>query len=159
MTKIDYNVYVEGGYREDVGFGVSAYVITDGVTGEEFYKGHISSENSTSMRIFIEGAIDAMKHVPKGCSIKFISDQMYIVRIINHEWKIKANGDMWAKFEWVARNGSHQCCAEWIGIRANDPILHQCWRTCSEVADFDFVADFYARHNEKRPSPHGEERS
>jgi ribonuclease HI len=159
MRKIDYNVYVEGGYYDEGGFGVAAYVITDGVTGEDFYVGNIVVHESTSMRIFIEGAIDAMKHVPHGCSINFITDQTYLVNIVNHKWRIKANGDLWGRFELIARNGMHMCCGEWRSIRNNDTILQRCWRTCSDIAGFDFLEAFLSRHEEKRPAPHGSERS
>lgn len=156
MDRIDYDVYVEGGYREDEAFGVTAYVIVDGVTGEEFTSGNLVCHDSTSMRIFIEGAIEALKKIPFGASVRFITDTTYVVNIVNHRWRIKANGDLWEKFERVASIGSHRCCAEWRGIRTNDPILRRCWITCGKIAGFDFVKDFVRIYNEKHPSSRDE---
>ena len=50
----------------------------------------------------------------------------------------------------------HRCCAEWRGIRTNDPILRRCWITCGKIAGFDFVKDFVRIYNEKHPSSRDE---
>lgn len=156
MKRIDYDVYVEGGYREDEDFGVAAFIIIDANTQQEFDTGTVVVHQSSSMRIFIEGAIAAMRKVPYGATIRFICDATYLVNVINHKWQIKANGDLWSTFESLARNQVHSCCAEWRGIKTGDVLLRKCWAMSSDVAGLDFIKAFIERFNKKYPAPHGE---
>ena len=151
MARIDYDIYFEGGYYEQEDYGVASFVIVDATTEQEFDTGSVVVYQSTAMRIFIEGAISAMKRVPYGASVKFITDTTYMVNIINRKWKIKANGDLWDKFIQAAKIGGHKCSAEWRGQKQKDPILRRCWYTCSKVSGFDFIKFFEETYKKKHP--------
>lgn len=142
MTRPDYFVYFEAGFRHDENYGVGAFIITEGVAGEEVGSDTIVRRESNSIRIFIECAIEALRNIPHGASVHFVTDLTYMVNIINHEWYIRANQDLWGKFENIARNGKHKCTSEWRAAKSRDMLLQRCWGECSKKANFDFVAYF-----------------
>ena len=137
----DYNIYFVAGYRNDVAQGTCAFIITDNLD-VEIQSGTMEVSNSNHIRSHIECAIEALGRIPTGASVHFITDLTYMVNIINHQWFIRANQDLWERFENIARNGKHRCTAEWRGVKVKDHILRRCWRMCSDAAGFDFIEYF-----------------
>lgn len=141
MARQDYNIYFVSGYQLDKDVATGLFIVTD-ANDVEVESGNITTTNTNFIRSHIECAIEALKKIPYGASVHFITDLTYMVNIINHQWFIRANQDLWEKFESVARVGRHKCTAEWRGVKAKDPMLRRCWRECGEVAGFDFIAYF-----------------
>jgi len=130
MTMI--NIFTDAGCLGNPGPGAWAAILIESDNRQEF-TGFI--EDSTSNRLEVTGAIEALRRTPEGCEVRLRTDSRYVSQGMG-EWikNWKSNGwtsssgkpvknkDLWLKLSVLA--GKRKVTWVWVR-RETDPIQHE----------------------------------
>lgn len=141
----NFTVYVEGGFSRADNIGAFAYIILDGITGEEYchYSEHIIE--TTEARVHYDGLVSALKALPANTTALVISDATYLTNVMSGLWRPKANLDIIARAHNIMRTRNIQCVFKWKSIKLKDTMMKRVWAMCSMEAGVDFERMFEER--------------
>lgn len=142
MDRFNYIVYAEGAYMEETNLGAFAYIIIDGLTGEEFSSHSQVIRDTTRGRVFFEAIILALRQMPRGSDINILCDATYPMRVLSGEYKAKKNLDLIHRIKNIEWMNDLHCKYEWKSIKTKDTLIKRCWIMCSKAAGVDFEKMF-----------------
>jgi len=106
------DIYTDGSCSGNPGpGGWAAVVVRDG--GRLELKG--SADSTTSNRMELTAAIEGLAHVPESSEINIHSDSEYLVKTMTHNWKRRANLDLWQKLDGLAASRK----VNWIWVKGH----------------------------------------
>ena len=77
------------------------------------------AEDTTSNRMELSAAINAVESLPSGSEVILYSDSEYLVKTMTLGWRRNANLDLWQKLDALAEE--HQIRWEWVKGHASIP--------------------------------------
>ena len=109
-------IYTDGSCHPNPdGFGGWAYVINEsGETGWAASYGGIP--NTTTNRMEMQAAIEALKIVPEGDRAILHSDSQYVVNTMTKGWNRGANNDLWRELDVLCNVRD----VDWVWVRGHD---------------------------------------
>lgn len=143
--KTDYEMFVEGGYNSAANVGGIAYIINDGLTGEEYKSDASFIQDTTSGRVHLDALVLGLSELPFGASVNVVSDATYLVGVMSGRYKAKANLDIIDKARRIISANALQCTWEWRSIKIKDPAMKKVWKMCSQAAKIDFGMMFESK--------------
>ena len=109
-----FDIYTDGACRAQIG-GWAALILTPGERRTLSGK----AEDTTSNRMELSGAINAVESLPSGSEVTLYSDSQYLVRTMTLGWRRNKNLDLWQRLDALAEE--HQIRWEWVKGHANIP--------------------------------------
>jgi len=109
-----FDIYTDGACRARVG-GWAALILTPGERRTLSGK----TEDTTSNRMELSAAINAVESLPSGSEVTLYSDSEYLVKTMTLDWRRNANLDLWQKLDALAEE--HQIQWEWVKGHASIP--------------------------------------
>ncbi|MFB3120324.1 MAG: cyclic pyranopterin monophosphate synthase MoaC [Stenotrophomonas maltophilia] len=109
-----FDIYTDGACRARVG-GWAALILTPGERRTLSGK----AEDTTSNRMELSAAINAVESLPSGSEVTLYSDSEYLVKTMTLGWRRNANLDLWQKLDALAEE--HQIRWEWVKGHASIP--------------------------------------
>lgn len=143
--RCNFTVYVEGGFHREKNIGAFAYIIIDGITGEEYCHYSEQIKDTNSARVHFDGLVSALKALPPNTTALVICDANYLTNVMSGLWRAKANLDIIARAHNIMRTRNIQCFFQWKSIKLKDPLMKRVWRMCSNEANLDFEQMFEER--------------
>ena len=134
MSKII--VWTDGAYSRKRGRGSWAALVMDG-EDKKVYCG--LSDSTTSVRMEMTAAIQALAKVPIGSEIELYSDSLLLVKCVVHKWQRHVNHDLWKQMDSV-RHGK-KIHWNWIkghsGVEYNEFVDKVAGIMCKDVFDIN----------------------
>lgn len=94
-------VFTDGACSGNPGPGSWAAVIRD--QGQKQSFSGRSLDQTTNQRMEITAAIEGLAHTPPGSQVILHSDSQYVIYTMSRGWKRKANQDLWARLDAMAK--------------------------------------------------------
>ena len=110
------DIYTDGACQGNPGPGGWAAVVVDGGKKSEL-KG--SEAQTTSNRMELAAAIEALSRTPEGSEVAVHSDSEYLVKTMTKGWKRSANTDLWGELDRLS--SARRVRWEWIRGHAGHP--------------------------------------
>lgn len=122
MTKLE--IWCDGACQPNPGGGGYAALLRFG-EHEKLVSGTIEGK-TTNQRAEITAAIEAFKAIKEGwlCDVTVYSDSQYLVNIMNGDWAIKSNADLFQELDLAI--GLHTVEFEWIRGHSGQPENERC---------------------------------
>ena len=92
-----FDIYTDGACRARVG-GWAALILTPGERRTLSGK----AEDTTSNRMELSAAINAVESLPSGSEVILYSDSEYLVKTMTLGWRRNANLDLWQELDALA---------------------------------------------------------
>ena len=108
------DIYTDGACRARVG-GWAALILTAGERRALSGK----AEDTTSNRMELSAAINAVGSLPGGSEVTLYSDSEYLVKTMTLSWRRNKNLDLWKRLDALA--GEHHIRWEWVKGHASIP--------------------------------------
>lgn len=75
---------------------------------------------TTNNRMEMQAAIEVLKALPPGSTVRLHSDSQLLINTMTRGWKRKANQDLWAELDRLV--ALHQVDWVWVKGHASDPL-------------------------------------
>ena len=117
-------IYIDGACQPNPGGGGWAAILIFG-EHRKLISGTVEGK-TTNQRAEITAAIEAFKAIEEGwlCDVTVYSDSQYLVNIMNGDWAIKSNADLFQEVDLAI--GLHTVEFEWIRGHNGQPENEQC---------------------------------
>jgi ribonuclease HI len=76
--------------------------------------------STTNNRMEITAAIEALRRIPAGASVKLHSDSQYVIKTMTLGWKRRENTDLWPQLD--AEVARRRIAWQWVRGHAGDPL-------------------------------------
>jgi ribonuclease HI len=108
-------VYVDGAYSPLRNQGGWAYVITE--NDQKITSDLDVVLNTTNNRMEIQAVIEALKYIQENNIVEatIYSDSMYVVEVMNKDWKKNKNKDLWSEIEELIKNKK----IKWVHVKGH----------------------------------------
>jgi ribonuclease HI len=110
-------IYTDGACRGNPGPGGWAAILQYGDKNREISGAELQTTNN---RMEMMAVIQALQALTRPCAVRLHTDSQLVVNTMTKGWKRKANQDLWAEIDQLAK--THQ--VEWIWVKghASDPL-------------------------------------
>lgn len=111
-------VYADGSCIGNPGPGGWGVVLIDPACVQTEFSG--ANPSTTNNRMEITAAIEALRRIPDGASVKLHSDSQYVIKTMTLGWKRRENVDLWPLLD--AEVDKHRVVWQWVRGHAGDPL-------------------------------------
>ena len=117
QQKLTYEVYTDGACKGNPGPGGWGVV----VVSPDGHRTRLSGrkERTTNQQMELRAAIEGLEVTPEGAHVTVHSDSTYLVNTMTHNWKRRANLDLWANLDTLAEARTVRW--EWVRGHAGHP--------------------------------------
>lgn len=82
------------------------------------------AEETTNQKMEVMAAIAGLEALTRPCNVMLYTDSMYVVETMNHNWKRKANLDLWARLDEAA--AEHNITWKHVKGHSGNPMNERC---------------------------------
>ena len=118
------HLYTDGAASGNPGPGGWGVVLCCGELRKEMSGGFSLTTNNRMELLAVIKGLEAIRW--QGAEVEIWSDSQYVVNTITQGWKRKKNGDLWARYDAIARN--FRLSFHWIKGHAGHPENECCDR-------------------------------
>ena len=122
-------LYTDGASSGNPGPGGWGVVLRCGDLRKELSGGFSLTTNNRMELLAVIKGLEAIRW--QGAEVEVWSDSQYVVNTITQGWKRKKNGDLWERFDVLARN--FKLSFHWIKGHAGHPENERCDRLAVEA--------------------------
>ena len=123
------HLYTDGAASGNPGPGGWGAVLTCGSLRKEMSGGFSLTTNNRMELLAVIKGLEAIRW--QGAEVEVWSDSQYVVNTVTQGWKRKKNGDLWERYDVLAR--SFRLSFHWIKGHAGHPENEKCDRLAVEA--------------------------